>query len=48
MVVFVRMQEVVIGDPERYVVVCTIVIILGIADPVSGFKGVVEAFYHLL
>ena len=48
MVVLMRAQEVVVGDPECCVIVCTIIIIVTAADPVSGFKGSVEAFDHLL
>ena len=47
-VVLVRTQEVVVGDPERHVVVGTVVIIVTAADPVSGFEGAVEPFNHLL
>ena len=48
MVVLMRAQEVVVGDPECCVIVCTIIIIVTAADPVRGFKGSVEAFDHLL
>lgn len=48
MVVLMRAQKVVVGDPECYVVVCAIIIIVAAADPISGFKGSVEPFDHLL
>lgn len=47
MVVLMGAQEVVVGDPERHVVVGAIVIIVATADPVSGFEGAVEPFDHL-
>ena len=37
MVVLMRVQEVVVGDPECCVIVCTIIIIVTAADPVSAF-----------
>lgn len=48
MLVLVWIQEVVVGDPKSHVVVCAIVIIVAAAVPVSGFKGTVEPFNHLL
>ena len=48
MIVLVRTQEVVVGDPECHVIVCAVVIIVAAADPVSGFKSTVEPFDHLL
>lgn len=48
MVVLMRAQEVVVGDPECHVIVCAVVIIVAAADPVSGFKSTVEPFDHLL
>ena len=48
MIVLVRTQEVVVGDPERHVIVGAIVIVVTAADPVSGFKRAVKPFDHLL
>ena len=48
MVVLMRAQEVIVSNPECHVIVCAIVIIVAAADPVSGFKGSVETFDHLL
>ena len=47
-VVLMGTQEVVVGDPECHVIVGAIIIVVTAADPVSGFKGSVEAFDHLL
>ncbi len=40
-------EKVVVGDPERHVIVGAIVIVVT-ADPVSGFKRAVKPFDHLL
>ena len=45
---WLRTQEVVVGDPERHVIVGAIVIVVTAADPVSGFKRAVKPFDHLL
>lgn len=48
MVVPVRTQNIIIGNPQSHVIVGTVVIIITAADTVSGFKGTVEPFNHLL
>lgn len=48
MAVPMRAQEVVVGDLECYVIVCTIITIVTAVDPVSEFKDSVEAFDYLL
>ncbi len=47
-VVLMGTEEVVVGDPERHVIVGAIVIVVTAADPVSGFKRAVKPFDHLL
>ena len=39
MVVPVRTQKIIIGNPQSHVIVGTVVIIITAADTVSGFKG---------
>ncbi|MCQ4837986.1 hypothetical protein NE556_22675, partial [[Clostridium] symbiosum] len=41
-------EKVVVGDPERHVIVGAIVIVVTAADPVSGYKRAVKPFDHLL
>ena len=48
MVVPVRTQKIIIDNPQSHVIVGTVVIIITAADTVSGFKGTVEPFNHLL
>ncbi len=48
MVVLMGTEKVVVGDPERHVIVGAIVIVVTAADPVSGFKRAVKPFDHLL
>ena len=47
-VVLMGTEKVVVGDPERHVIVGAIVIVITAADPVSGFKRAVKPFDHLL
>ena len=47
-VVLMGTEKVVVGDPERHVIVGAIVIVVTAADPVSGFKRAVKSFDHLL
>lgn len=47
MVVPVRTQKTIIGNPQSHIIVGTVVIIITAADTVSGFKGTVEPFNHL-
>ena len=48
MVVPVRTQEVVVGDPEGEIVVGAVKVVKAVGRPVGGLVGTVEAFYHLL
>ncbi len=47
-VVLMGTEKVVVGDPERHVIVGAIVIVVTATDPVSGFKRAVKPFDHLL
>ncbi len=46
-VVLMGTEKVVVGDPERHVIVGAIVIVVTAPDPVSGFKRAVKPFDHL-
>ena len=45
---FMRPQEVVVGDPERKIVVGTVVVIKSVCRAVRSFVGTVKSFDHLL
>ena len=47
-VVLMGTEKVVVGDPERHVIVGAIVIVVTAADPVSGFKRAFKPLDHLL
>ena len=46
-VVLMRSEEVIIGDPEGDIVVGTLIVVIAAGYPVRGFKRAVETLDHL-